>query len=141
MQVLFGLPSTEEVVHEVPCWLAPHRVAGTAFLTTRHLAFSTLSAAPTARGAPATAVTLCHPLARITFMTRSFVGSSAALSLTLFDKTLVMLYKFPGGKAAREGLFRAVLTHVAGTNSTLDRQLRGATSATAAKWCRAAEWL
>ena len=120
-QVLFDLPESEAIICEVPCSLAPHRVAGVAYLTTRHLAFSTLAPSGGAAGggaAAAAAVTLCHPLARVTFMTRSFVGRAAALSLTLFDKTLLSLYKFGGGAAAaaaaRDDLYRAVLAHVAG---------------------------
>lgn len=135
MQVLFGLPPSERVVTSATCYLSPTGAAGTLYLTSGHLAFTTLSLAsssssPVATPAAAAPATFCHPLSRITFMTPAFVGRSRALSCTLFDKSHVTLYRFEG--AHRDDFAAAVRSHVAGTNTMLDRQLRGVAAASAA---------
>ena len=133
-QVLFGLPASEDVLAEAKCHLSPHDRAGTVYLTSGHLAFSSLSLASFSGGAGhaslGSEVTLCVPLASIAFMTPAFVGRSRALAFTLAGRALVTLYKFEG--AHRDDLAAAVRDAVAGSGTPLDRQLRGVATATAA---------
>lgn len=126
VQVLFGLPASEATLCAVPCWLDPHGVGGTAFLTSGHVAFSSASIS----GAGTAAASLCHRLSRVAAVAEGYVGRSRALAFTLADKTQFTLYKFEG--AQRTALLDALRAHVAGTNSTLDRQLRGVLAAVAA---------
>ena len=126
MQVLFGLPASEATLCVAPCSLDPHGVSGAAYLTTDHVAFSSAAVA----GGAAPAVTLCHRLSRVSAAAQTYVGRSRGLALTLADKTHFTLHKFEG--AQRDALLDALRAHVAGTESTLDRQLRGVTAAVAA---------
>jgi hypothetical protein len=111
----------------MPCRLAPHRVSGSLYLTTDHMAFSTLSVAT---GPSAAAVTICHALSRISCMARAFVGRSRAISFTLSDKSHFMVFKFEGEQ--RDKFYEMVRQHVAGSDTALDRQLRAVAPAVAA---------
>eukprot|EP00892_Ulva_mutabilis_P012180 jgi/Ulvmu1/9334/UM050_0084.1 len=144
MQVLFGLPGSEDVVQRVDCRLVDHSVAGTLFLATSHLCFSSLAplAAAAASVAPGSGfslkrsslfaaegvaqpnVTLVARLAKVRSMAPGFARRSRSLVFTLDDNSQVEVAHFRSAET-RGAFEEAVRLHVLGCNSALDRQLRG----------------
>jgi hypothetical protein len=150
VQVLFGLPCDEAVIIDAQCTLTHLAAPGRLYITSGHLCFTTLSS-PLAPPRPSvSAVSLAHPLSHVVSMFKDFVGRSRALAFTLRDRSQLLFAEFApvaatasgsvatgGTNGRRDEVEEAVRLHVMGTNTLLDRQLRGLAAATAP----AALWL
>jgi GRAM domain len=143
VQVLFGLPKDEAVITGAACTLAHVAAPGRLYVTSGYLCFSTLSSplAPPRRSAPA--ISIAQPLSHVVSMSKDYVGRSRALAFTLRDRSQLVFAEFGAAAAAgdaaateghvggRDDVEEAIRLHVMGTNTLLDRQLRGIAAATA----------
>ena len=126
LQILFDLPDSECIVTRTECTLMGHRVAGTLFLSTSHICFSSMAPSATHPSAthpslqslssasaaasvlfssvsqPKAAVTLMMPLDTVTTMSDAFIRRHRALVFTLLDKTQVEFAKFTVPEAHSE---------------------------------------
>ncbi|MEW5314078.1 MAG: hypothetical protein WDW38_005601 [Sanguina aurantia] len=150
MQMVFGLPPAETVVVFAGCRLSSCHQEGMVYLTSSYLAFTTLfkdkdvKAKSVAPGKPSTMgkllmmmgagsagaddgyqpdTTLLISLRDVERLDSTFQASGQALTLTMLSRTAHVLYGFEAH--VRDQLIQAIRLHVMGTDTCLDRCLRG----------------